>query len=88
VFAIITLGVLCSLIIGAQSISPGSLIVYESAMTYFFTKFGAPIHAALIITFLYRFLTFWSEHLIFNIVFSGFLVLLMYQLTTILHESD
>jgi|GEM_PF-1858393 len=31
---------------------------------------------------------FSSEHLIFNIVFSGFLVLLMYQLTTILHESD
>jgi len=59
VFAIITLGVLCSLIIGALSISPGSLIVYESAMTYFFTKFGAPIHAALIITLLYRFLTFW-----------------------------
>jgi len=28
-------------------------------MTYFFTKLGAPIHAALIITLLYRFLTFW-----------------------------
>jgi len=58
-FPIIAFGLLLSLIIGALPISPGSLIVYESAMTYFFTKLGAPVHAALIITLLYRFLTFW-----------------------------
>ena len=58
-FPIIAFGLLLSLIIGALPISPGSLIIYESAMTYFFTKLGAPVHAALIITLLYRFLTFW-----------------------------
>jgi uncharacterized protein (TIRG00374 family) len=58
-FQIVAFGLLLSLVIGALPISPGSLIVYESAMTYFFTKLGAPVHAALIITLLYRFLTFW-----------------------------
>lgn len=58
-FPVIAFGLLLSLVIGALPISPGSLIVYESAMTYFFTKLGAPVHAALIITLLYRFLTFW-----------------------------
>jgi uncharacterized protein (TIRG00374 family) len=58
-FQLVAFGLLLSLVIGALPISPGSLIVYESAMTYFFTKLGAPVHAALIITLLYRFLTFW-----------------------------
>jgi uncharacterized protein (TIRG00374 family) len=58
-FALVAFGLLLSLVIGALPISPGSLIVYESAMTYFFTRLGAPVHAALIITLLYRFLTFW-----------------------------
>jgi uncharacterized protein (TIRG00374 family) len=58
-FPLIAFGLLLSLVIGALPISPGSLIVYESAMTYFFTKLGASVHAALIITLLYRFLTFW-----------------------------
>jgi uncharacterized protein (TIRG00374 family) len=58
-FGLISLALLLSLVIGALPISPGSLIIYESAMTYFFTTLGAPLHAALIITLLYRFLTFW-----------------------------
>jgi len=58
-FPIIAFGLLLSLIIGALPTSPGSLIVYESAMTYFFTALGVQVHAALIITLLYRFLTFW-----------------------------
>jgi len=58
-FPLVAFGLLLSLVIGALPISPGSLIVYEGAMTYFFTKLGAPVHAALIITLLYRFLTFW-----------------------------
>jgi len=58
-FPLVAFGLLLSLVIGALPISPGSLIVYESAMTYFFTRLGAPVHAALIITLLYRFLTFW-----------------------------
>ncbi|WP_255496379.1 lysylphosphatidylglycerol synthase transmembrane domain-containing protein [Mucilaginibacter sp. FT3.2] len=58
-FGLVALALLLSLVIGALPISPGSLIIYESAMTYFFTKLGAPVHAALIITLLYRFFTFW-----------------------------
>jgi uncharacterized protein (TIRG00374 family) len=58
-FGLISLALLVSLVIGALPISPGSLIIYESAMTYFFNTLGAPLHAALIITLLYRFLTFW-----------------------------
>jgi uncharacterized protein (TIRG00374 family) len=58
-FGLVAFALLLSLVIGALPISPGSLIIYESAMTYFFTKLGAPVHAALIITLLYRFFTFW-----------------------------
>jgi uncharacterized protein (TIRG00374 family) len=58
-FALIALALLLSLIIGALPLSPGSLIIYESAMTYFFTTLGAPLHAALMVTLLYRFFTFW-----------------------------
>lgn len=58
-FTHVALGVLLSMAIGALPISPGSLIAFESAMTYFLTTLGAPIHAALIVTLLFRFLTFW-----------------------------
>jgi uncharacterized protein (TIRG00374 family) len=58
-FHLITVGLLLSLAIGALPISPGSLIVYESAMTYFFTVLGLPVHQAFTITLLYRFFTFW-----------------------------
>ncbi len=56
---VIIFGLLLSLVIGALPISPGSLIAYESAMTYYFTVLGAPVHAALIVTLIFRFLTFW-----------------------------
>lgn len=58
-FMHIGLAVLLSLIIGALPISPGSLIVYESAMTFFLTILGLPVHAALIVTLIFRFFTFW-----------------------------
>lgn len=58
-FHLITFGLLLSLVVGALPISPGSLIVYESAMTYFFTTLGVPVQAALTVTLLYRFFTFW-----------------------------
>lgn len=53
------LAVLLSMVVGALPVSPGSLIVYESAMTYFFSLMGVSIHAAMIVTLLYRFFTFW-----------------------------
>jgi uncharacterized protein (TIRG00374 family) len=55
----IMLGLLLSLIIGSLPLSPGALIAYESAMTYFYTQLGVPVHAALIVTLLFRFFTFW-----------------------------
>lgn len=55
----IMLGLLLTLAIGSLPVSPGALIAYESAMTYFFTLLGVPVHAALIVTLLFRFFTFW-----------------------------
>ncbi|SDH76416.1 lysylphosphatidylglycerol synthase transmembrane domain-containing protein [Mucilaginibacter sp. P25] len=55
----IMLGLLLTLVIGSLPISPGALIAYESAMTFFFTLLGVPVHAALVLTLLFRFFTFW-----------------------------
>lgn len=55
----ISLAVVLSQVIGSLPISPGSLVAYESAMTYFLTILGTPLHAALIVTLMFRFLTFW-----------------------------
>ncbi|WP_202925385.1 lysylphosphatidylglycerol synthase transmembrane domain-containing protein [Mucilaginibacter sp. 14171R-50] len=57
--ALIMYGLLLSLVIGSLPISPGALIAYESAMTYFYTVLGLPVHAALIVTLLFRFFSFW-----------------------------
>lgn len=54
-----SLGLLLSLAIGALPISPGSLLIYEGAMTYFYTSLGTPVHAALVVTLVFRFFTFW-----------------------------
>jgi uncharacterized protein (TIRG00374 family) len=56
---VILLGLLLSGIIAALPISPGALLVYEGAMTFFFTSMGVPFQAALVITLLYRVLSFW-----------------------------
>lgn len=53
------LAVLLSMVVGALPVSPGSLIVYEGAMTFFLTNLGVPVHAAIVVTLLYRFFTFW-----------------------------
>lgn len=58
-FTYIAFALLLSIVIGALPISPGSLITYEGAMTYFLTILGSPVHAALIVTLIFRFLTFW-----------------------------
>lgn len=58
-FPSIAFAFLLTMVIGALPLSPGSLIAYEGAMTYFLTVFGSPVHAALIVTLVFRFLTFW-----------------------------
>jgi uncharacterized protein (TIRG00374 family) len=39
--------------------SPGSLLVYEGSMTYFFMRLGVPFGTSIIIVLLYRCLSFW-----------------------------
>lgn len=58
-FSSIALGLLLSVVVGSLPISPGALIAYESAMTFFLATLGVPVHAALIVTLIFRFLTFW-----------------------------
>ncbi|MEO5645916.1 MAG: lysylphosphatidylglycerol synthase transmembrane domain-containing protein [Candidatus Paceibacterota bacterium] len=56
---VILLGLLLSNIIAALPISPGSLLVFEGAMTFFYSALGIPFQAALVITLMYRVLSFW-----------------------------
>lgn len=46
-------------IISILPFSPGSLILYESSMTYFFVTSGIPLGPAIMVTLLFRFLSFW-----------------------------
>jgi len=56
---LLILALLLTTVVGSLPVSPGSLIIYESAMTYFLSLLGVPLHVAMIITLLYRFFTFW-----------------------------
>ncbi|MBZ4191643.1 lysylphosphatidylglycerol synthase transmembrane domain-containing protein [Niabella beijingensis] len=55
----VSAGFLLTRIISLLPISPGGLILYESGMTYFFSRLGVHLSSALIITILYRALSFW-----------------------------
>ncbi|SHN25166.1 lysylphosphatidylglycerol synthase transmembrane domain-containing protein [Chitinophaga sp. CF418] len=50
---------ICTKIVSTLPISPGALVVYESGMTFFFTSLGLPLGASVIVTLLYRLLSFW-----------------------------
>ncbi|UPK67250.1 YbhN family protein [Chitinophaga filiformis] len=50
---------ICTKIVSTLPISPGSLVLYESSMTFFFTSLGLPLGASVIVTLLYRLLSFW-----------------------------
>ena len=58
-FLVIVLGLILTFVAAAIPLSPGSLLLYESAMTFFYTSMGMPFQAALIVTLLYRVLSFW-----------------------------
>jgi uncharacterized protein (TIRG00374 family) len=58
-FLVIAFGLLLTFVAAALPISPGALLVYEGAMTFFYTSMGMPFQAALVITLLYRVLSFW-----------------------------
>jgi uncharacterized protein (TIRG00374 family) len=50
---------ICSKIISLLPFLPGSLILYEGGMTFFFVSLGVPFNTAVIVTLLYRILSFW-----------------------------
>ncbi len=68
---VILLGLLLSNIIAALPISPGSLLVYEGAMTFFYSAMGVPFQAALVITLMYRVLSFWLPVIIGLLIYRS-----------------
>lgn len=58
-FHLILITLLLTRVVSLAPLSPGSLIVFEGSMSFFFTSFGAPLSVALIVTLLYRTLSFW-----------------------------
>lgn len=53
------LALTCTKIISLLPFSPGALVLYESSMTFFFTSLGIDVGAALMVTLIFRLLTFW-----------------------------
>lgn len=58
-YELLSFAFLLTVVIGSVPTTPGSLIAYESAMTYFFHLLGLPLASALTLTLLFRFFTFW-----------------------------
>jgi uncharacterized protein (TIRG00374 family) len=58
-FLVAFIAYLLARIISLLPISPGALILYESSMTFFLTRLGAPLGTSILVTLLFRFLSFW-----------------------------
>ncbi|MBP7558702.1 MAG: flippase-like domain-containing protein [Chitinophagaceae bacterium] len=50
---------MCTRIISILPFLPGALILYESSMSYFFAATDVPVASAIIVTLLYRLLSYW-----------------------------
>jgi len=59
-------------IISILPVSPGAVILYESGMTFFLVSLGAPLGSAVIVTLLYRVLSFWLPILLGFILYRKF----------------
>lgn len=57
---IVLLTLICTKIISILPFLPGSLVLYESSMSFFFANAGVPPGTAIVATIVYRFLSFWS----------------------------
>lgn len=55
----VALSLICTKVISLLPFSPGSLILYESSMTYFFVKLGIALAPSVMVTLIYRLLSFW-----------------------------
>lgn len=58
-FLIILVSMVLTKIIAAISISPGALVFFEGAMVLFYTSFNIPLQLAIMVTILFRALSFW-----------------------------
>jgi uncharacterized protein (TIRG00374 family) len=58
-FLSVFVGFVLTKIISLLPFTPGSLILYEGSMTFFYVHFGVPVAVAAVVTLLYRFLSFW-----------------------------
>ena len=58
-FVLVYFSFILTTIVTSIPVSPGNLLVYEGAMTFFYTLVGIPFEAAAVITLLYRALSFW-----------------------------
>jgi uncharacterized protein (TIRG00374 family) len=56
---VVLLGLITTRIISLIPFLPGSLILYESSMTFIFKSLAVPFGAAAIVTLIYRLLSFW-----------------------------
>lgn len=56
---VILLSLVCTRIISLVPFLPGSLFLYESSMSFFFASLGVPLSIAIIVTLVFRLLSFW-----------------------------
>jgi uncharacterized protein (TIRG00374 family) len=56
---IVLLALICTKVISLIPFLPGSLVLYESSMSFFFASAGVPPGTAIVVTLVYRFLSFW-----------------------------
>lgn len=58
-FAAVFTALILTKIISLLPVSPGALILYESSLTFFLARLGAPLGTSVIVTLLFRLLSFW-----------------------------
>lgn len=56
---VVLICLVCTRIVSLLPLFPGALFLYESSMTFFFANLGSPLSVAIIVTLLFRLLSFW-----------------------------
>lgn len=56
---VVLLSLVCTRIVSLLPIFPGALFLYESSMSFFFASLGSPLSVAIVVTLLFRLLSFW-----------------------------
>jgi uncharacterized protein (TIRG00374 family) len=69
---VVFIALMLTKIISILPVSPGAVILYESGMTFFFVGLGVPLGTAIIVTLLYRVLSFWLPILLGFILYRKF----------------